>query len=112
MQKALRASDLEAGRATEVTISGVAVAVFNVGGTFHAIENKCPHRGGPLSEGFVEGTEVSCPWHNWTFDLASGSCINAPGLSVRHFPVHVEDGDVLVDVPLAGAALRSPRPSE
>ena len=48
------------------------VALFNVDGRFHAVSNRCPHRGGPLGQGFVDGAEVSCPWHNWTFDVTTG----------------------------------------
>lgn len=96
--KAIRADALPPGQATSVMLEGTNVALFNIGGTFHAIENKCAHRAGPLAEGFVSGSVVFCPWHDWQYDVTTGACVNAPGFQVRSFSVSVVDGDVLVDV--------------
>jgi NAD(P)H-dependent nitrite reductase small subunit len=96
--KAIRADELAPGQARSVILGGTSVALFNVGGTFHAIENKCAHRAGPLAEGFVSGNVVFCPWHDWQYDVTSGTCLNAPGFAVRSFSVSVVDGDVLVEV--------------
>jgi NAD(P)H-dependent nitrite reductase small subunit len=93
---ALPAADLPPGRAAEVTVGGQAVALFNVGGTFHALANRCPHRGGPLGQGFVDGSQVSCPWHNWTFDVTSGENVASAELKVARFETKVEDGQVYV----------------
>jgi NAD(P)H-dependent nitrite reductase small subunit len=93
---ALAATDLPPGRAAEVTVAGQPVALFNVGGTFHALANRCPHRGGPLGQGFVEGPQVSCPWHNWTFDVTTGENVAGPDLKVARYEVKVEDGQVCV----------------
>ncbi len=96
--KAIRADELAPGQAKSVSLGGTSVALFNVGGTFHAIENKCAHRAGPLAEGFVAGSVVFCPWHDWQYDVTTGACLNAPGFEVRSFSVSVVDGDVLVEV--------------
>lgn len=104
MKKALSAGDLPPGRSAEVTIDGRSVALFNVGGEFFALENRCPHRGGPLGQGFLDGKTVFCPWHDWQVDVASGECLNVPGARVRRFPVRVEGSDVLVDVEVPGTA--------
>ena len=96
--KAIRAEELAPGQARSVSLGGTNVALFNVGGTFHAIENKCAHRAGPLAEGFVSGNVVFCPWHDWQYDVTTGACLNAPGFEVRSFSVSVVDGDVLVEV--------------
>ena len=96
--KAIRADELAPGQAKSVSLGGTSVALFNVGGTFHAIENKCAHRAGPLAEGFVSGNVVFCPWHDWQYDVTTGACLNAPGFEVRTFSVSVVDGDVLVEV--------------
>jgi len=98
MVKAIRAEELAPGKATGVIVGGRNVALFNIGGTFHAIENRCPHRAGPLAEGFVSGQVVFCPWHDWQYDVTTGACLNAPGVQVRTFSVSVRDGDVIVDV--------------
>ena len=95
---AIAVADLAPGRAAEVTVAGQPVALFNVDGTFHALVNRCPHRGGPLGQGFVEGQQVSCPWHNWTFDLTTGENVASADLKVARYEVKVEDGQVLVKV--------------
>lgn len=94
----LSAAELPPGQAAEVSVGGRTVALFNVGGTFHALANACPHRGGPLGQGFLEGTEISCPWHNYTFDVTTGLNVVSPDLKVERYEVRVEDGRVLVKV--------------
>ncbi len=84
-----------------VKVAGREVAIFNLGGRFLAVDNRCPHKGGPLSEGIVSGTTVVCPLHAWKVNLETG-CINKP----TDFPACVEtfrtclEGDVvLLEVP-------------
>jgi nitrite reductase (NADH) small subunit len=67
--KAAKCQDVEPGSGVVSDCAGVVVALFNVGGEFHAIQNKCPHRGGPLGEGELNGQVVTCPWHAWSFDV-------------------------------------------
>ena len=93
---ALVVADLPPGRAAEVTLDGQAIAVFNVNGTFHAFSGRCPHRGGPLGEGFLDGSQVSCPWHNYTFDVTTGENVVSPDLTVPRYEVKVEHGQVYV----------------
>ena len=94
----LAAAELPPGRAAEVTVGGRTVALFNVAGTFYALTNLCPHRGGPLGQGFLEGSEVSCPWHNYTFDVRTGENVVSADLKVERYDVKVEDGRVFVKV--------------
>lgn len=94
----LAVAELPPGQAAEVTVGDRAVAVINVGGTFHAVDNRCPHRGGPLGQGFVEGAQVSCPWHNYTFDVTTGENVVSAELKIECYEVKVEDGQVLVKV--------------
>lgn len=70
-----------------------------------AIENRCPHKGGPLSEGIVHGGQVTCPLHNWVFDLSTGEAQGADEGRVRTFPVSVAEGRIFMaaDVMLAAA---------
>jgi 3-phenylpropionate/trans-cinnamate dioxygenase ferredoxin subunit len=98
--KAATVQEVPAGTARQVTLGGRTVALFNVGGTFYAIDDTCPHRGAPLSEGDVEGQEVTCPWHGARFDLTSGAhlCPPAPR-SVTAYKVQVVGDEVQVDVP-------------
>lgn len=87
------------GECRRATAAGWALALANVGGTFHAIENTCPHMGGPLGEGYLDGTTLLCPWHAWRFDVTTGCALVNPNVRVRTFPVRVADGRVEVDVP-------------
>jgi nitrite reductase (NADH) small subunit len=96
--RAIAAGDLAPGKGTEVSVGGRAVALFNVGGVFHAIGNTCLHRGGPLGQGFLEGPSVTCPWHGWTFNVTTGENVANPELKVVRYEVKVEDGQVLVKV--------------
>lgn len=65
-----------------------------------ALEDRCPHKGGPLSEGIVHGTSVTCPLHNWVFDMNSGQAQGADKGHVRTFPIRVENGRVLISAEL------------
>ncbi len=82
-----------------VVVGGVEVAIFNLRDRFVTIENRCPHKGGPLCDGIVSGTTVVCPLHGWRFDLETGLAVRASLPScVTTFPTRVEDGIVLVDI--------------
>ncbi len=91
-----KVSDIEDRKAVVVTVGAKQVAVFNIGGQFHALENLCGHRGGPLADGHCEGVIVTCPWHGWTFDVKTGACLNAPGFDQKKFKTKVENGEIFV----------------
>jgi len=95
--KACDAAEIAMGAGKVVTVGGKELAVFNVDGTFHAIDNECPHRGGPLAEGELDGCLVQCPWHAWQFDLTTGASVTDE-LTVACYAVRVEGGAVLVAV--------------
>lgn len=84
------------GQARVVEVDGRSIAVFNVAGQFYAIDNVCPHRGGPLGEGDVEGKIVVCPWHAWRWDVTTGANANNPAVRVACYPVTVEGGSIFV----------------
>jgi len=89
--------ELEGGRVVEV--GGQKIAIFNVGGRYYAIENTCPHRGGPLAEGKIEGDEVICPWHGSRFNVQTGAVLEPPARQgVRSFAVRVTGDDVEVEI--------------
>ena len=96
--KALPAAELPPGKGVELSVAGQAVALFNVEGAFYALSNTCVHRGGPLGQGFVEGRTVTCPWHSWTFDVATGENVVNGELKVACYATKLEDGQVFVKV--------------
>ena len=91
-------ADIPAGTGKVVQANGKTLAVFNCEGEFYAIDNTCKHRGGPLAEGNLSGTSVSCPWHGWEYDVKTGACQMDPSITVQTFPVQVQGDDVLISV--------------
>jgi len=87
-------ADVQPGHGMVAEVNGKTVAVFNVDGVFHVVDNTCLHRGGPLGEGEVEGSVVTCPWHGWQFNVATGACVNNPSGKVAVYQVKVEGSDV------------------
>ncbi len=97
--KVAQTSDLAPGQGKEVEVEGNSIALFNVDGTFYAIDNTCTHVGGPLGEGDVDGDVVTCPWHGAGFNIKTGGVTNPPaGSDVRSYPVKVEGDDVLIEL--------------
>jgi len=88
--------DVAPGHGIVAEANGKTLAIFNVEGTFHAIDNTCLHRGGPLGEGEVEGGVVTCPWHGWQYNVKTGSCVNNPAAQIRRYEVKVDSTDVKV----------------
>ena len=82
--------EIKPGESRVVEVDGQEVAVFNVDGAAYAIANRCPHRGGPLSRGHLEGTAVRCPLHGWLFDLKTGQCLNNPDAKLPVYSVTPE----------------------
>jgi nitrite reductase (NADH) small subunit len=81
------------------------VAVFRtLDDRVFALEDRCPHKGGPLSQGIVHGNSVTCPLHNWVLSLETGAAQGADAGSALVFPLRVEAGRLLLDLsPLAAA---------
>jgi len=90
------AADVKPGQDVVAEANGKALAVFNVDGTIHAINNTCCHREGPLGEGELDGDIVTCPWHGWRFNVTTGACMNNPSAQVEAYEVKIEGEDVKV----------------
>jgi nitrite reductase/ring-hydroxylating ferredoxin subunit len=93
-----RVGEIPEGQGRVVDVEGRTLALFNVGGTLYAIDNSCPHRGGPLGEGDVDGHIVLCPWHAWRWDVRTGNNANNPAVKVACYPVSVDGDTVFVEV--------------
>jgi len=108
--------EIAAGEKKLVEVAGREIGVFNVGGEFFALANRCPHEGGSLCSGLISGIArsdgpnnyrierkgefIRCPWHGWEFDIRSGqSWCDPNSVRVRQFDIHVEAGAELVKGP-------------
>lgn len=97
--KVALASDLAPGQGKVVKAEDTEIALFNVNGSFKAIGNTCRHRGGPLGEGSLEGSTVTCPWHGWEYDVNTGAASMNPSVTVPVYRAEVQNGDVFVELP-------------
>jgi nitrite reductase (NADH) small subunit len=101
---------LREGRSVQV--GGHNLAIFNLGDRFLAVENTCPHRGGPLADGIVSGSTVVCPLHAWKIDLVTGSVTNRPESvqCIKTYPARVEHGVILIELSVANSNTESSQP--
>lgn len=99
-QKVAETKDIQSGESKLVEVGGRKIALFNVGGEIFAIADTCSHKGGPLSDGELDGEEVTCPWHGATFNVKTGEGTGGPhGGGVQRYNVQVEGNDIKVEVP-------------
>ena len=106
--KVAEIKDVKPGTGKVVQAEGHRIALFNVAGTFHAIDNTCSHRSGPIGEGELEGEVVTCPWHGAKFNVKTGEVVAPPArkgvwslvaadkaaiLQVEVLPCHLPDSD-------------------
>ncbi len=98
--KIVAAKDVPPGKSVCVEFAGEKVALFNVDGTCYAVSDTCTHAGGPLSEGEIDGTVVTCPYHGATFDLTTGNVTGPPAPSaVTCYQVRVEGDEIQIAAP-------------
>ena len=111
---ACRSSDLPLGERMILNLDGKSIGLFNVGGRFYALHNRCPHTGGPLCLGPIAGTALPttgrkfeygregsilrCAWHGWEFEIETGRCLVDPKIRARTYAVTVEDDDIVVNI--------------
>ena len=88
---------LPARKPTLVSVNGLEVMVYRAGDEVLAIGNECPHQGGSLCDGWVEGEIAVCPLHGWEFDVRTGACMTVPGERVPRYAATVEDGAVYLE---------------
>jgi nitrite reductase (NADH) small subunit len=106
---------IDIGRLEDIPLRGARVvktgrgciAVFRTAeNEVYAIDDKCPHKGGPLSQGIVHGRAVTCPLHNWVISLETGKALGADEGAVRTIPVKAEAGRLLIDAAALKSALQ------
>ncbi len=96
--KVAEADELAPGQGKLVQVEGRDVALFNVAGTYQAMDAVCPHEGGPLNEGELEGSTIVCPWHGYDFDVGTGTCSIDADLQARIYPVKAVGQDICIEV--------------
>ena len=110
-----RVEEIPPGSVRLVDDGKFGIAVYNVNGEFHALNNYCPHMGAPICVGRIsgvadgdapgrqtwsrEGEIVECPWHGWKFDIANGESLTTPVRRIKTFEVEVRDGEVVLRMP-------------
>ena len=95
-----RVDDIQPGQLKLVEIDGTRVVLARVGEAIYACGEACAHRGGPLSDGKLNGAKLVCPWHGWIYDVRTGRCLfPGRGAQVAPYPVQVEGGEIWVAVP-------------
>jgi nitrite reductase (NADH) small subunit len=87
----------QAGEAKEFNAGSRTLCIANIDGVFRALDNECPHRGGPLAEGMIEDGKVICPWHGWSFDPATGATSDSQE-RVAVYPLSLEGEEVFVKI--------------
>jgi nitrite reductase/ring-hydroxylating ferredoxin subunit len=91
-------ADCPPGTCLEAVAGDRVVALFNVAGEFFALDGVCPHQGGPLGQGVLEGDTVTCPWHGWQFNVRNGQCRLSPSVAQPKIPLRIEKEAVFVQV--------------
>ena len=81
-----------------VMIDEKPVALFNIDGEFIAMDNKCPHRGGSLGDGEIEGDIVTCPWHGWQFNCRTGKAVENDAIIVRTYEIENRSEGIFIKV--------------
>ncbi len=94
-----KAADIADGERRILRVEGRSVGIFHAGGNWYAVRNYCLHRGGPVATGTLDGCVLTCPWHGYRYDIATGACLADPLAQLETFPVIVRDGEVYVQVP-------------
>lgn len=97
--KVARTADVPGGNGLAVRLGRDEIGVFRLGAEYLAISNLCPHRGAPLSEGYLEQERVFCPWHCFDFHLRTGESTIAPHLCVTTYPVKVDGDEIFILYP-------------
>jgi nitrite reductase (NADH) small subunit len=98
-KKVCSLNDVPMGAVAEVFVEGNPYAVCNVDGVLFCVDGTCPHAGGPLGQGTLHGDRLVCPWHAYEFDCRTGLVDEDDDMRISTYPVSVERGDILVDIP-------------
>lgn len=96
-ERAVSQAEIPSGAIREVRVGEKTVAVAHVEDRFYAIDNVCLHRGGPLGQGELKGSVVTCPWHGWQYEVSTGQVTFNPDMCVKTYPVELRGEEIWVD---------------
>lgn len=91
-------SDLSESTGKMVEIEGLEIALFKEGGSVYALDNECPHKQGPISEGELIDGIVTCPWHAWDINAATGEVVYNPRLKSKTYPCKIINDDIFLEI--------------
>ena len=100
-------ADLDEGQVAACPAGRKTVALTKLGGHYGAVDNRCPHQGGPLGQGTLENDKIRCPWHGFDFDPFTGEAAGGPDFNVATYPVDVRDDGIYVGTPPPDHAKRT-----
>ena len=103
LETPLKLDEIPVGENRCVQLGAYQVGLFRNRDGLFALDNICPHRGAPLHDGFVSDGQVTCPWHQWQFQLEDGVCRNIPKVRIAAYAVEVRDGTIWIDIEDQGA---------
>ena len=92
-----RSEDLLPGKGRAVEVDGQPIALFRIGDAIYAIENVCLHAGAPLEDSEIEGTVITCPWHQWQFELKTGACM-LHGTKLKTYKTREQNGTIEIEL--------------
>lgn len=90
--------DLRSGECKVVAVNDKNLALYNVNGKFHVTQNSCLHQGGPLGDGILDGETVTCPWHDWQFNVISGKNSVNENVQLQTFEVKIDGEEIRVKI--------------
>ncbi len=97
-----KVDELPSGQSKCIKLEGKEIGLFNVNGKYYALNNVCIHAGGTLHDGPLncDKAQISCSWHAWTFDLATGKCVSHPKQDVfaKTYPVKIVNNEIFIDI--------------
>jgi nitrite reductase (NADH) small subunit len=91
-------ADFPPGSLAQIEINGIPYALCNHNGTLRMFDGLCPHAGGPLGDGNLDGDQIVCPWHAWAFDCKTGVNDFDTGIQLKGYPVVIEGGSIFANL--------------
>jgi len=89
----------DGGPGVSVSVEGRQIALYEFEGSIYAVDNRCPHRGGPMADGPVSGATITCPLHSWSFDMRSGEAVGRPGATIACFSISKDpSGKIAIEI--------------